>query len=634
MSLCLQPQCQCLKVNPHNSKFCQKCGAKLLLAERYRAIKKIGEGGFGKTFKAVDEYKPSQPVCVIKQFFPQAQGTSSMEKAAELFAEEAARLDELGKHPQIPELLAYFSQDEQQYLVQQFIDGQNLLAELERQGKFKESEIRQLLIDILTVLKFVHSHQIIHRDIKPENIIRRSSDQKLVLVDFGASKVVANTSLSVTGTVIGSAQYTAPEQAMGKPKYASDLYSLGVTCLHLLTGVDPFDLYDVSEGDWVWRDYLVDNPVSDELGQILDKLVESAVKRRFKSPEEVLAALNSRVTIPPPQPLVSISPPSQPQPPKITRSSAPVYPSPTPQIQPSSPINTPELKTFEFETVRITEIEKKGLFGWNKTVKTKRIPKQAQYFTENLGNGVTLDMVYIPDGTFMMGSPEGEGDNREKPQHQVTVPAFFMAKYPVTQAQWKAIASRTDLKVKQELNTEPARFKGNSFPVEHVNWYDTEEFCARLSFLTGKEYKLPSEAEWEYACRAGTNTPFYCGETITTDLANYDGSYTYADGPKGEYREKTTLVGQFPPNAFGLYDMHGNVSEWCADTWHESYQDAPTDGSAWLEYGDDNHSPLRGGSWFYIPYLCRSAYRINYFRRSVNLDLVGFRVVWGLGRTL
>ena len=507
MSLCLQPQC--LNVNPHNSKLCQKCETNLLLAGRYRAIKKIGEGGFGKTFKAIDEYKPSQPVCVIKQFLAQAQGTSTMEKAAKLFAEEAARLDELGKHPQIPELLAYFSQDEQQYLVQQFIDGQNLLEELERRGKFKESEILQLLIDILTVLKFVHSHQIIHRDIKPENIIRRSSDQKLVLVDFGASKVVANTSLSVTGTVIGSAQYTAPEQAMGKPKYASDLYSLGVTCLHLLTGVDPFDLYDVSEGDWVWRDYLVDNPVSDELGQILDKLVESAVKRRFKSAEEVLAAINPRVTIPPPQPPVSISPSSQsqPQPPKITRSSAPVYPSPTPPIQPSSPINTPELKTFEFETVRITEIEKKDLFGWNKTVKTKRIPKQAQYFTENLGNGVTLDMVYIPDGTFMMGSPEGEGDNREKPQHQVTVPAFFMGKYPITQAQWQAIASRKDLQVNCELPLNPSKFKDEHRPVETVSWYEAVEFSDRLSRYTKREYRLSSEAEWEYACRATPSLP-------------------------------------------------------------------------------------------------------------------------------
>jgi serine/threonine protein kinase len=291
-TLCIHPDCsEYPKVNNSKDKFCAKCGKKLLLVERYRAISKIGEGGFGKTFKGIDELKPSKPHCVIKQFAPQAQGTSNLEKAAQLFAEEAARLDQLGKHPQIPELLAYFSQDNQQYLVQEFIDGQNLLQELTAKSSFNESQIRSLLVDILTVLKFVHSNNVIHRDIKPENIIKHNSDGKLILVDFGASKVVTNTNLSVTGTIIGSAQYTAPEQAGGKPTYASDLYSLGVTCLHLLTGVQPFDLYSYSEADWVWRDYLVNNAISEELGRILDKMVESAVKKRYQSAEEILAEL-------------------------------------------------------------------------------------------------------------------------------------------------------------------------------------------------------------------------------------------------------------------------------------------------------------------------------------------------------
>ena len=620
MSLCLQPQC--LNVNPDNSKLCQKCGAKLLLAERYRAIKKIGEGGFGKTFKAIDEYKPSQPVCVIKQFFPQRQGKSNIEKAAELFSQEAVRLDELGKHPQIPELFAYFSQDGQQYLVQEFIDGQNLLEELEQQGIFNESKICQLLVDILTVLKFVHDNKVIHRDIKPDNIIRRSSDQKLVLVDFGVSKVVTNTSLSVTGTLIGSTQFIAPEQTMGKPKYASDLYSLGITCLYLLTGVQPFDLYDVSEDNWTWRNYLVDNPVSDELGQILAKLSERTIKRRYKTAEEVLAALNLAVTIPPLQPPVSTSP--SPQPPRITIPSPQIYLCSTLQIQPppsTNTANTAELQTFEFETLRITEIDKKDLFGWNKKVTTKAIAKQAQYFRENLGSDVTLDMVYIPGGTFMMGSPEGEGDDIEKPQHQVMVQAFFMSKYPVTQAQWWAISKRSasqhasgsELRVKRELKPNPSNFKGNSLPVEKVSWYDAEEFCRRLSYLTGKKYRLPSEAEWEYACRAGTTTPFYFGKTITSDLAHYD-------------RQQTTPVGQFPPNAFGLYDMHGLVWEWCADTWHD-YQDAFTDGSAWTVSVDDrDYRIIRGGSWLDIPYICRSAYRIS-SNPLVGFNHIGLRVV-------
>jgi formylglycine-generating enzyme required for sulfatase activity len=248
----------------------------------------------------------------------------------------------------------------------------------------------------------------------------------------------------------------------------------------------------------------------------------------------------------------------------------------------------------------------------------------------------------------MMGSPQSEELSRsnEWPQHNVSVSTFFMGKYPVTQGQWKAIAFRTDLKVNLDLDPEPSHFKEPyqnidrwERPVECVNWYEAAEFCKRLSKLRGRNYRLPSEAEWEYACRAGTTTPFYFGETITPELVNYNGNYTYGDGPKGEYRKQTipvgqsTPVGQFPPNAFGLYDMHGNVWEWCADEWHENYQNAPTDGSIWLN-GDKNRSPLRGGSWAIIPEDCRSAYRVYYFRRDdLSVDS-GFRLVCDGGRTL
>ncbi len=296
------------------------------------------------------------------------------------------------------------------------------------------------------------------------------------------------------------------------------------------------------------------------------------------------------------------------------------------------------LKVFNFEIVGVNA----------KGEQIKKESKQSQYFAQDLGNGITLEMVAIPGGTFTMGTEDEEierlvkkfnweGFRKERPQHEVTVPPFFMGKYPITQAQWKAIASRTDLKVKQDLDFKPAYFKdrldSDRRPVEQVNWDHAIEFCARLSKLTGREYRLPSEAEWEYACRAGTTTPFYFGETITRELANYDASNTYAEEAKGEYRQQTTPVGQFPPNAFGLYDMHGNVWEWCADTWHDNYDGAPTDGSAWIENGDDNRSPPRGGSWYDFPSPCRSAYRFSYGRRGYFSNS-GFRVVCGAGRTL
>ncbi|MEC4813505.1 MAG: serine/threonine-protein kinase [Scytonema sp. PMC 1069.18] len=294
MSYCLNPFCP----NPQNTndgKFCQTCGSKLLLKERYRAIKPIGQGGFGRTFLAVDEDKPSKPRCVIKQFYPQAQGTSTVQKAVELFTQEAMRLDELGKHPQIPELLAYFTQEDRQYLVQEFIDGLNLAEEVAQRGAFSEADIRQLLNELLPVLQFCHARQVIHRDIKPENIIQRRTPQSIsgniVLVDFGAAKEATYTALNRTGTSIGSPEYVAPEQMRGRASFASDIYSLGATCVHLLTNISPFDLYDIYHDVWIWQQFLK-TTVSNELSFIINKMLETAVMRRYQTVDEVLKDLN------------------------------------------------------------------------------------------------------------------------------------------------------------------------------------------------------------------------------------------------------------------------------------------------------------------------------------------------------
>jgi formylglycine-generating enzyme required for sulfatase activity len=258
---------------------------------------------------------------------------------------------------------------------------------------------------------------------------------------------------------------------------------------------------------------------------------------------------------------------------------------------------------------------------------------------EDLGNGIQLEMVMIPSGSFMMGSPETEegSNDDERPQHQVTIKAFCLGKYQVTQAQWKAVAAFPQ--VNKELKLDPSRFKGDNRPVEQVSWYDAVEFCDRLSRHTKRQYRLPSEAEWEYACRAGTKTPFHFGETITTDLANYDGESTYGDGVEGVNRGETTEVGSFGvANNFGLYDMHGNVYEWCLDDWHNDYTDAPADGSAWFSSDDKlsdktGRAVLRGGSWISNPQFCRSASRIIN-NRDDHDDLFGFRVVCsGAART-
>ncbi|MDD1416211.1 bifunctional serine/threonine-protein kinase/formylglycine-generating enzyme family protein [Dolichospermum sp. ST_con] len=548
MSQCLNPDC--LQQNPPKTIFCQRCGSKLVLQERYRGIQVIGEGGFGRTFLAVDEQRLDTP-CVIKQFLPQQSGSAALEKATELFKQEAFRLRDLGKHSHIPDLLAFFPQEGRLYLIQEFIEGKNLLDELQQKGKFSESEVKQILVELLPILQFVHDNKVIHRDIKPENIIRSSQTGALFLIDFGVSKEVGGSVLSRVGTITGTLGYAPPEQMRGKVFPNSDLYSLAVTCIRLLTGYFQKDdgddlIFDSMRMQWIWKQYV---SVSQELEIVLDKMLQDLPINRFQSATEVLSALQIQEV-----------------PANIIVPQLPVSPNPFQQVL---QFISPPLKPPVY-------------------------PNQ----NENLGKGVILEMVAIPGGKFLMGSPEGEGNDREKPQHQVTIQPFYMGKYPVTQVQWERVSRLPEVKI--DLRSKPSHFKGENLPVENVSWHDAQEFCARISKATGKLYRLPSEAEWEYACRANTTTLYYFGDTITTDLVNHNNKYG-----------QTTDVGKFPPNAFGLYDMHGNVWEWCEDGWHENYINAPTwpnNTIPWISQGDNNRL-LRGGQWYLNPSYCRSASR-------------------------
>jgi formylglycine-generating enzyme required for sulfatase activity len=289
------------------------------------------------------------------------------------------------------------------------------------------------------------------------------------------------------------------------------------------------------------------------------------------------------------------------------------------QHQPSpaaSPPSTPSSAKVQWQRCEFTVIT-----VGNNGLESSRIQSSAKFFAEDLGSGLLLEMLQIPTGGFQMGSPQGEGVADEKPQHYVTVPAFLMGKYAVTQAQWRAVAALPQIDV--PLEAEPAKFLGDNRPVEQISWFEAMEFCQRLTRLTGHPYRLPSEAEWEYACRAGTTTTFCFGEILTPSLARYRMNAVNAmiSTTTGE----TAQVGSYRPNGFGLFDMHGNVYEWCADLWHDDYTDAPTDASAWLD-SNDKRRIIRGGSWVDLPRFCRSALR-DACSPVLRNDLVGLRVV-------
>lgn len=296
MSYCVNPDCPNPE-NPPKSTVCAACGSKLLLRDRYRAVKSLGQGGFGATFLARNESLPGQPYCVIKQLRPASSTPQVLQMARELFRREAKTLGKIGNHPQLPGLLDYFETEQEFYLVQEYISGSTLHREVKRGGPFTEAGIKQFLSEILPVIEYIHSQEVIHRDIKPANMIRRNQDKKLVLIDFGAVKDQVNPTASANGDqtaltafAIGTPGYAPPEQMALRPVYASDIYALGVTCIYLLTGKSPKDLdYDPATGEMLWQNNV---RVSDHLANVLKKMLEVSVRHRYKSAREILAAMD------------------------------------------------------------------------------------------------------------------------------------------------------------------------------------------------------------------------------------------------------------------------------------------------------------------------------------------------------
>ncbi len=519
------------------------------------------------------------------------------------------------------------------YLLMELADY-SLQQRLDRTA-LNEDETRVLLQDIATGLIYLHDHNkaigsLVHRDLNPGNIFWVGNRWKIG--DFGITRQVGNNIPGESINLVGRPGFAPPESYRGEYTPATDMWSLGVIAVYALHRTLPFNAQTTGElRDRVVNCHLAVPTLSNPFREIVQNCLRREPGNRWTA-DRVYNALQ-----PPPPPPPPLPPPPPPQVierervvERVVQRQVPVYRfsrrwvlsslvfggfagalgweylRPKSSLSPLQSSNTKPLKP-DGATVATTNV--------NKTTSGN--------YTENLKSGVTLEMVAIPEGTFLMGLPDGEGNDYERPQHQVKVPGFYMGKYVVTNAQWKAVMG-TD-----PVSRYDAKFAGSNQPVIGVSWNDAQEFCQKLSGLSGRKYRLPTEAEWEYACRAGTTTPFYFGENINTEQVNYDGNYPYKNTAKGEYRGKTTEVGRFPANRFGLYDMHGNVWEWCEDEWHNNYNGAPTDGSAWVNKNENRSQSvrlLRGGSWYTIADYCRSAYRGRYDADDRYYKF-GFRVV-------
>ncbi|OAD20211.1 serine/threonine protein kinase [Candidatus Thiomargarita nelsonii] len=565
----------------------------LVIRNNYRLVEELGEGGMCVVWKAIDliqEAGEARDSHIAIKFL--SRNFKRHPDALKALVREFRCYNRLS-HPNILKAHNLDCIGDTYFMVMEFLKGIPLKEFIKsHQNGISLIEAKPIIKDMAEALAHAHQKGIAHLDFKPANVFYDPDEKIAKLIDFGIARPLEQSERDETRFdpgVLGALTdaYASYEMLLAleskqqslDPDQRDDIYGLACVTYGLLSGKHPFNRKKATTAK---DEKLSPNPLkglNNQQNQALLRALAFDRDDRTPTASQFLAELF----------------------PEKKWLSAVV-------------VAWAEYRATKIEQRRQqAEEEKKGkLFKFQiVTVDArgkiiKRTPKKARYQTEDLGKGVTLEMVYIPEGSFLMGSPKTEKGrySNQGPQHQVTLEPFYMGKYPVTQAQYEAVMGNNPSYFK-------SWFKGKNRPVEGVSWHDAVEFCKRLSEMTGRTYRLPSEAQWEYAARAGTTTPFYCGETITSELANN--------------LWKTTDVGSFPPNAFGLYDMHGNLWEWCADPWHKNYEGAPTDGSIWE--GEDPHRLLRGGSWNYdLPNLCRCANRLRYASDN-RYDDIGFRLV-------
>ena len=570
---------------------------------RYRLERLIGMGGMGQVWQATDlathaELGHSETVA-LKILPPQLTQSATH---AKLLIEEATQARRLA-HENIVRVYEW-AQDpatSSYFIIMEYLEGQDLDACLAQQGSLDLDAVFRLLSPVGDALAYAwDKHKLVHRDLKPGNVFLTHKGE-VKLLDFGIASRARNagSSLGLQTPNAGTVGYRAPEAGVHQrqPSPRLDVYAVAVMIYQLLEGRVPFDdlrpadfqpsaPQGLNERQWqVLREQLAARRDADAK-QAREEQEEKQRKAAQLKAEAAYRAEQDRHR--------------KQQAERHAAELAALIPSPASPVADASGV------------LRDRFID---------------------------GAGAGPDLVLIPTGRFQMGSHEVEQAaavkagaekkwlQREGPQHWVGIEySFAMGRYPVTVSQWRQFVRATEWESQSDVDWRAPGFaQDDEHPVVGVSWHDVQRYLRWLSEQTGQTYRLPSEAEWEYACRAGTKTAFSFGDTIGTDQANYDGNYVYNGGPRGEFRQGTSRVDAFQPNPWGLFDMHGNVWEWTQDVVHDTYDGAPADGSAWEAGGDQARRILRGGSWLYNPRYLRAAVRNGYSALLAN-DIVGFRV--------
>ena len=610
-----------------------------LQGDKYRIIKTLGNGGFGITYLAEHELA-GRNVC-IKEFFPKeyynrdddsrnvslgSNGSAEMMgRFKEKFIKEAktiARLD----HPNIIHIHDVFVENNTAYYVMEYIEGESLSDVVRRCGPLAEKDAVEYIRAVASALDYIHQRRIMHLDIKPANVMLRKEDNRAILIDFGLSKQYDAEGNQTSSTPLGiSAGYAPMEQYQqgGVQEFSpeTDIYSLGAALYYLVTGsVPPQAAVIVDSGIPALPAHL-----SSGVRNAIERAMEVQRRRRPHSVKEFLALLDGdgeATILPPQQPLTPpsedtiITPPVKEQPQVEPRKAEQPKPTPTP--------TDPKKRSKWWLWLLLLLVAVGGAVGYMMSGGDNPEPEPTNNYTEptnytdytETAYGVDMSMVWVEGGSFTMGSDIGDSD--EQLVHNVTLDGYWIGATEVTQAQWELVMG-TDIRQQRDKadSSWPIYGEGSNYPMYYVSYDEAKEFCRRLSERTGRSYTLPTEAQWEYAARGGRDG---VRDNYTYSGSNSIGSVAWYDGNSGD---STNPVGRKSPNQLGLYDMSGNLLEWCLDyygSYSSSSQTNPTGPSS------GGSRVIRGGSWNGGESYCRVTFR-SYGNPSIRFNYIGFRVV-------